>query len=85
MELGENNVQIMKRYEELVNEHYKEPVNRLFDVTTSVFKALVPDESESYVEVNLESWLLESIVDVFQKLLSLFIGFLQWTLILVGT
>ena len=42
-----------ERYKELVNEHYKEPVNGLFDVTTSVLKALVPDEPESDVEVNI--------------------------------
>ena len=33
MELGNNNVRVMKKYEHLVNEHYKEPVNRKFDVT----------------------------------------------------
>ena len=27
MELGNNNVQVIKKYEELVNEHYKEPSN----------------------------------------------------------
>ena len=43
--LGRNNVQVKKRYEDLVNEHYKEPVNGLFyDVTTSGLKALVSDE-----------------------------------------
>ena len=53
MELGENNVQVMKRYVELVNEHYKEPVIGFFDdVTTSVLKVLVSGESESdYVKV----------------------------------
>ena len=55
MELGRNNVlQVIKRYEELVNEHYNEPVNGLFDdVTTSVLKTLVSDESESDVEVDV--------------------------------
>ena len=46
----------MQWSEELVNEHYKEPaaVRGLFDdVTTSVLKALVSDESESDVEVNV--------------------------------
>ena len=52
VELGRNNVQVTKRYAELVNEHLKEPVNGLFDdVTTSVLKTLVSDESESDVEV----------------------------------
>ena len=51
MELGESNVQ-GKRYEELVNEHYKEPVNESFDdVTASVLKVRMSDESES-VEIN---------------------------------
>ena len=46
VELERNNVQFMKRYEELVNEYYKEPVNEMFDdVTTSALKALVSDES----------------------------------------
>ena len=54
MELGENNMQVMKRYWELVSECYKEPVNGLFDnVTTSVLKALVSEESESDVEVDI--------------------------------
>ena len=54
MELGGNNVQVTKRYEELVNEHYKEPVNGLFnDVTVSVLKALVSNKLESDVEVNV--------------------------------
>ena len=49
-----NNVQIMKRYVELVNGHYKEPVNGLFDdVTPSMLKAMVSDMSESDVEVNV--------------------------------
>ena len=53
MELRRDNVQVVKRYKELVNEHWKKPVNRLFDdVTTSVLKALVSDESELDVEVN---------------------------------
>ena len=58
MKLGENNihVQVMKRYEELVNEHNKEPVNGLCDhVKASVLQALVSDEleSESDVAVNV--------------------------------
>ena len=37
----------MKRYVDLVNEHYKEPGIKLFDdVMTSVIRALVSDESE---------------------------------------
>ena len=48
VKLGENNIQVMKRYEELVNEHCNEPVNGLFDnMMTSVLKALVLNESES--------------------------------------
>ena len=71
MELGENNVQVMKRHAELVNEHYKEPMIWLFDdMTASVFKALVSDESESDLEVDIGKWLFEGIVDVFWKLLS---------------
>ena len=31
VELGENNIQVMKTYSELMNEQYKEPVNELFD------------------------------------------------------
>ena len=37
----------MKTYIHLVNEHYKEPGIKMFDdVTTSVIRALVSDESE---------------------------------------
>ena len=44
----------MKRYVDLVNEHYKEPGIEMFDnVTTSVIRALVSDESESNVEVDV--------------------------------
>ena len=40
-----------ERYEELVNEHFKEPVVRLFDdVTASVLETLVSNESRSDVE-----------------------------------
>ena len=43
-----------EKYEELVNEHYKEPVSGLFDdVTASVLRTLVSDKSESDVEVNI--------------------------------
>ena len=46
----------MKRYVDLVNEHYKEPGIEMFDdVTTSVIRALEFDESESYVEATLQS------------------------------
>ena len=39
IDAGEANVQVIKRYEDLVNEHYKEPVNGKFeDVTASVLK-----------------------------------------------
>ena len=78
----------MKRYEELVNKHYNEPVNKLFDdVTASVLEALVSNESESEsdMEVDVGKWLFENVVDVSWNTLSLFIGFLQWTIILAGT
>ena len=49
-EAGKEQRTVHKRYEELVNEHWKKPVNGLFDgVTTSV----VSDESKSDVEVNV--------------------------------
>ena len=58
MELGSNNVQVMKKYEHLVNEHYKEPVNGKFDdVTASVLKELMSDDEsdlESESETELE-------------------------------
>ena len=42
------------RYVDLVNEHYKEPGIEMFnDMTTSVIRALVSDESESNVEVDV--------------------------------
>ena len=51
MDLGNNNVQIIKKYEELVNEHYKEPSNGNFDhVTASIVKELMSDD-----ESDLES------------------------------
>ena len=59
MELGNNNVQVMKKYEELENEHYKEPLNgKLDDVTASALKELKSDdesdlESESETEVEV--------------------------------
>ena len=50
--LRENNVQVMKRYKQLLNEHYKMPMNGYInDVTTSVLKAVVSDETKSDVEV----------------------------------
>ena len=43
----------MKRYADLVNEHYKEPeIEMFYDVTTSVIRALVTNESDSNVEVD---------------------------------
>ena len=46
VELRRNNISVMKTYEELVNERYREAVNGMFDDTlTSVFKAKVSDES----------------------------------------
>ena len=51
MDAGEANVQVIKRYKDLVNEHYKEPVNGNFDdVTASVLKALMSDVAESDTE-----------------------------------
>ena len=48
-------MQVMKRYEELVSELYKEPINGLFhNVTSSVLKALVFD-----VKVNIGKQLFE--------------------------
>ena len=41
MDLGESNIQVMKKYEDLVNEHNKEPVND--DVTKS---ALISDNED---------------------------------------
>ena len=42
----------MKKYVDLVNEHYKEPGIEMFDdVMTSVIRPLVSNESESNVEV----------------------------------
>ena len=45
---------VMKIYVDLVNEHCKEPEIKMFDdVMTSVIRALVSDESESNVEVDV--------------------------------
>ena len=52
----------METYEELVHEHYEEPVNKLFDVMASMLKALISDESESDMEVNIG---FESTISVF--------------------
>ena len=57
-ELVENNVQgikrSMKRYVELMNEHYKGPVKGLFDdAMASVLKALVYDKPRSNMEVDV--------------------------------
>ena len=44
----------MKRYVELVNEHYKERVTKRFDdVLTSVIRELVSNESKSNMEVKV--------------------------------
>ena len=59
MKLGNNNVQVMKKYEHLINEHYKEAVNGKFDnVTASVLKELMSDnesdlKSESKTELEV--------------------------------
>ena len=45
--VGESNLQALKKYEELVSEHYKEPVNRMFDdVTASALEALKSDDDD---------------------------------------
>ena len=47
MDLGESKVQVMKKYENVVNEYYREPVNRTFDdMTTSVLEALMSDDED---------------------------------------
>ena len=47
MGIGESNLQALKKYEELVSEHYKEPVNRMFDdVTASALEALKSDDDD---------------------------------------
>ena len=47
MDLGESNVQVMKKYKDLVNEHYKKPVNGMLDdVMTSVLEALISDDED---------------------------------------
>ena len=44
MGVGESNLQALKKYEDLANEHYKEPINGMFDdVTASVLEALKSD------------------------------------------
>ena len=61
-------------------------MNGLFDdVMTPVLKALVPDESESDIEVNAGKYYLR-VVDVFENyFVQLFIVFLQRNSILAGT
>ena len=45
--LGESNVCEINKYEELVNEHYKEPENGTFDdVTASVLEQMMSDEDD---------------------------------------
>lgn len=47
MDLGEGNVKVIKKYEDLVNEHYKEPVNGTFDdVTKSVLEVLLSKDDD---------------------------------------
>ena len=61
----------------------------MFDyVTTSVLKALVSDESDSDVKVNVGKLVGSDflwVIDVFENYFSLLISFLQRTLILWGT
>ena len=48
-------MQVINRYEDLVNEHYKQPVNGKFDdVTASVLKALMSNEAKSDTESETE-------------------------------
>ena len=55
MDLRESNIQVMEKYEDLVNECYKEPVNGVFNnVTTSVLEALISDDGESDTESGAE-------------------------------
>ena len=47
MKIGEINVRVINKYEELVNEHYKEPENGTFDdVTASVLEQIMSDEDD---------------------------------------
>ena len=47
MDIGDSNTQVLKKYEELVMEHYKEPENGTFDdVTASVLAALMSGDEE---------------------------------------
>ena len=47
MDLGEGNVKVMMKYEDLVNEQYKESVNGTFDdVTKSVLEALLSENED---------------------------------------
>ena len=62
----EQRTQVIKSCKELVIEHYKEPVNGLFDdMVASVLKALLFNESESDAKVDIGHLLFESVVDVF--------------------
>ena len=60
MDIGDSNTRVLKKYEELVVEHHKEPENGTFnDATTSVLAALMSSneddnsESESGPEAKL--------------------------------
>ena len=47
MDIGDSNTRVLKKYEELVMEHYKEPENGTFDdVTASVLAALMSGDKE---------------------------------------
>ena len=57
---GNCNVQVIKKYEDLVKEHYKEPVNGTFDdVTASVLEALMSDD-ETDTESEAETMEVEA-------------------------
>ena len=47
VKLGEGNVRVINKCEELVNEHYKKPENGTFDdVTASVLEQMMSDEDD---------------------------------------
>ena len=46
IDIGESSVLVLKKYEELVIKHYKEPVNGTFNVTDSVLEALMCDKDD---------------------------------------
>ena len=48
MDIGYSNTRVLKKYEELVTEHYKESENGMFDdVTASALAALMSGDEEN--------------------------------------